>query len=118
VDDIWNSGARSTVDLFRGMPGFRVGATRNGMQPIPTAGWKCLNVLANGMRVTMANPVPTNPDAIIGLEVYAAADSIPAEYSSYAWGTMRAGRRQVSARCSLIVYWTMVIPKPLPRRVP
>jgi hypothetical protein len=40
VDDIWNSGARSTVDLFRGMPGFRVGATRNGMQPIPTAGWK------------------------------------------------------------------------------
>lgn len=118
VDQIWNSGAYRRSDLFRDVPGFRVDTLHGSTRVVPTTGWKCLTELANGKPPSLANPIPTNPDAIIGIEAYAATDSIPPELSTYAWGTTKAGRQRVPARCSLIVYWTMVISKPLPRRVP
>jgi hypothetical protein len=94
---------RFPVDVFRGLYGFRVDAGRIGLVVVPTRGWRCLSTLANGRPPSRANPIPRWPNEILGVEIYAHADSVPREYQHYSW--------QGATRCSLIPYWTQLPPR-------
>jgi hypothetical protein len=94
---------RFPVDVFRGLYGFRVDAGRSGLVVVPTRGWRCLATLANGRPPSLANPAPRWPNEILGVEIYAHADSVPKEYQHYSWKGVK--------RCSLINYWTQLPPR-------
>jgi hypothetical protein len=94
---------RFPADVFRGLYGFRVDASPAGLRVVPTRGWRCLSTLANGRPPSLANPLPRWPNEILGVEIYAHADSIPKVYEHYSW--------KGSMRCSLINYWTQLPPR-------
>lgn len=94
---------RFPVDVFRGLYGFRVDAGRSGLVLVATRGWRCLSTLANGRPPSRANPLPRWPNEILGVEIYAYADSVPKEYQHYSWQGMK--------RCSLVNYWTQLPPR-------
>jgi hypothetical protein len=94
---------RFPADVFRGLYGFRVDASPRGLIVVPTRGWRCMSTLANGRPPSLANPLPRWPNEILGVEIYAHADSVPKEYQHYSWKS--------SMRCSLINYWTQLPPR-------
>jgi hypothetical protein len=113
VEQIDSAKPRFPADLFR-RPGFRVEAAtgRNGgLKVVPLTGWRCMRPLVNGRPPSVTNPVPAWPNSIVGLEIYANPDSIPAEYQRYQWSQIKVGRQMVNARCSLTVYWTSDRPR-------
>ena len=109
-DDIDEQGVVYTADLFRQIPGFRVELRRTRMGPMPVpvrAGFGCITSLVDGMPVTGANPVPTNPSDLSALEVYLKPDSVPTPYQQYTWPEMNTHR---TGRCSVVLYWTIWAP--------
>lgn len=117
IEQIDSAKPRFPADLFR-RPGFRVEAAtgRNGgLRVVPLTGWRCMKALVNGRPPSLTNPVPSWPNVIVGLEIYANPDSIPTEYQRYQWSQVKMGRQMVNARCSLTVYWTTRRPnRPMP----
>lgn len=95
---------RFPADVFRGLLGFRVDAGPAGLMVVPTSGWRCVSALANGRPPSLANPLPRWPKEMLGVEIYAHADSVPKEYEHYSWG-------KGAMRCSLINYWTQLPPR-------
>jgi hypothetical protein len=113
VDQIDSANARFVADLFR-RPGFRVEAATGragGLRIVPLTGWRCMKMIVNGQPPSITNPPPQTPADLLGVEIYADQKDVPKEYDGYAWGSIRAGRRSVSARCTLVVYWTLVRPR-------
>jgi hypothetical protein len=94
---------RFPADVFRGLAGFRVDASPSGLRVVATSGWRCVATLANGRPPNLANPLPRWPNEILGVEIYASADSVPKEYEHYSWKS--------SMRCSLVNYWTQLPPR-------
>ena len=107
--EIDDRNARYTADLFRDMKGFREVVRPSRFGPVRAIQahppWGCITTLVDGRPMTGATPIPELPRDLVALEVYAAADSVPAEFQRHTWpgdGATRSGR----GRCSLIVYWT------------
>jgi hypothetical protein len=110
IDAIDSTNSRFIADLFR-RPGFRVEAARGGLRIVPLTGWRCMKVIVNGQPPSTTNPMPMSPLELLGVEIYADQADVPLEYNGYAWGMIKAGRRMVNARCTLVVYWTQIRPR-------
>jgi len=100
IEEIDAARERYVGGLFQNLDGFQVEPVKGERRLMPraTSGWHCLTEIVDGRHVTLANPIPIDPKALIGVEVYARADDVPPEYQRYAW--------KDGMRCSLVVYWT------------
>jgi hypothetical protein len=105
ADAIDSANPRFPKDIFREVPGFRVVAARGGLGLEALTGWRCVAEIVNGRLPTLQNPMPRWPKDMIGVEIYANVNDVPAEYRMFV-DTM------TYKRCSLVNYWTT----PRPRR--
>jgi hypothetical protein len=109
--DIDDKAVTYTADLFRDVKGFRVDvrSTRLGPVRVPVAsnGFGCITSLVDGHPVTAAFAIPSLAGDLVAVEIYARADSVPAQFQRYTWP---AGDITRSGRCAVVIYWTLWAP--------
>ena len=95
-----------TAEIFRGVPALQVTPrlVSGFMVPAvtPRAG-RCLYEYVDGLRPSIANPIPERSVDLASVEVYQHVDSIPLADVGVLFGArgLAAGRR-----CTVIFYWT------------
>jgi hypothetical protein len=103
IDDLQRE---HTAEIFRGVPGLNVALQlRNGfMVPAvtPRPG-RCLYEYVDGLRPSIANPIPERSADLASVEVYQHVDSMALADVGVLFGArgLAAGRR-----CVVILYWT------------
>jgi hypothetical protein len=106
--DIDERGALTTAELFQDVPGFRVETRRARNGPVrvavPASHTGCITSLVDGHAASAANPIPSKPYDLVGIEVYRNPDSVPEPYRRFIW------ERQSVPRCTLVLYWTLWAP--------